>query len=108
MSGTANVTTTVTKCGTDTAVSNPVYTFSIDGIAETAPSAGQASIEQLLSWFNNKTLLDVIYQDPEGTGTNFHIEGDGYFTEFNITAPAEGSVSFTASLQLTGAVDIIP
>jgi hypothetical protein len=107
VSGTANVTTTVTKCGTDTAVSTPTYTFSVDGLVETAPTGSQASAEQLLSWFNNNTLLDVIYQDP-ASGANFHIEGEGYITEFSITAPAEGSVAFTASFQLTGAVDIIP
>lgn len=108
LSGSANVTTTVTKCSTDTAVSSPVYTFSVEGVAETSPTSGQVSLEQLLTWFNSNSKVDIKYEDPESGGTNFFIQGEGYITEFGITSPAEGSVSFTASFQLTGAVDLIP
>lgn len=108
LSGSASVTTAVTKCNTITSVAAPTITFAIEGVAETSPSAGQVSVENLLAWFQGNTLLDVKYEDPEGSGTNFYVQGAGYMTEFGITSPAEGAVTFTASFQLTGTVDITP
>ena len=108
LSGSASVTTAVTKCNTITSVSAPTVTFSVEGIAETSPDSGQVSVNMLLSWFQANTLLDIVYEDPEGDGTNFYIQGTGYITEFGITSPAEGAVTFTASFQLTGSIDIIP
>jgi predicted secreted protein len=107
-SGSASVTTAVTKCNTVSTVSSPTVTFSVEGVAENAPMDGQVSIEQLLSWFQTNALLDIKYENPESNGTNFYIQGFGYITEFGITAPAEGAVTFTASFQLTGSIDIIP
>lgn len=108
LSGSASVSTEVTKCNTLTSVASPTITFSVEGIAETAPSAGQVSLEQMLGWFTAKTLLDIKYEDPEGTGVNFYVQGSGYMTEFGITSPSEGNVSFTASFQLTGSIDVTP
>lgn len=108
LSGSASVTTAVTKCNTITSVSAPTVTFSVEGVAETSPGAGQVSITDLLSWFQGNTLLDIIYEDPEGSGTNFYVSGSGYMTEFGITSPAEGAVTFTASFQLTGTIDVTP
>ncbi len=108
LSGSASVSTEVTKCNTLTSVASPTITFAVEGIAETAPSAGQVSVEQLLGWFTAKTLLDIKYEDPEGTGVNFYVQGSGYMTEFGITSPSEGNVSFTASFQLTGSIDVTP
>jgi hypothetical protein len=108
LSGSASVSTEVTKCNTLTSVSSPTITFAVEGIAETSPSAGQVSIEQLLGWFTAKTTLDIKYEDPESSGTNFYVQGLGFMTEFGITSPAEGNVSFTASFQLTGTIDITP
>ena len=108
LSGSASVTTAVTKCNTITSVSAPTITFAVEGVAETSPSAGQVSVENMLGWFQGNTLLDIKYEDPEGNGTNFYVQGTGYMTEFGITSPAEGAVTFTASFQLTGSIDIIP
>jgi hypothetical protein len=108
LSGSASVSTEVTKCNTLTSVASPTITFAVEGIAETVPSAGQVSLEQMLGWFTAKTLLDIKYEDPEGTGVNFYVQGSGYMTEFGITSPSEGNVSFTASFQLTGSIDVTP
>jgi hypothetical protein len=108
LSGSASVTTAVTKCNTITSVSAPTVTFSVEGVAETNPSSGQVSVENMLGWFQGNTLLDIKYEDPEGSGTNFYVQGSGYMTEFGITSPAEGAVTFTASFQLTGSIDITP
>ena len=98
----------ITKCNTITSVSAPTITFAVEGVAETSPSAGQVSVENMLGWFQGNTLLDIKYEDPEGGGTNFYVQGTGYMTEFGITSPAEGAVTFTESFQLTGSIDIIP
>ena len=108
LSGSASVSTEVTKCNTLTSVASPTITFSVEGIAETSPSSGQVSLEQMLGWFTAKSLLDIKYEDPEGGGTNFYVQGTGYMTEFGITSPSEGNVSFTASFQLTGSIDVTP
>ena len=108
MSGSASVTTEITKCSTLTSVATPTITFSVDGILETAPSAGNVSAEDMLGYFVNRTLLDIKYENPEGVGTDFYLQGAAYITEFGMTAPAEGNVSFTASLQMTGTIDVTP
>jgi polyisoprenoid-binding protein YceI len=108
LSGSTSVSTEITKCSTLTSVANPTMTFSVEGIAETNPTAGQVSIEQLLAWFTGKTLLDIKYEDPENGGTNFYIQGSGYMTEFGITSPSEGNVSFTGTFQISGTIDITP
>jgi hypothetical protein len=108
LSGSASVNTAVTKCNTITSVSAPTVTFAVEGVAETSPTSGQVSVENMLAWFQGNRLLDILYEDPEGSGTNFYIQGTGYMTEFGITSPAEGAVTFTASFQLTGSIDIIP
>lgn len=108
LSGSASVTTAVTKCNTITSVASPTFTFAVEGIAETGPTSGQVSLEILLSWFHANTLLDIKYEDPEDSGVNFYVQGTGYMTEFGINSPAEGAVTFTASFQLTGSVDLTP
>ena len=108
LSGSASVSTEVTKCNTLTSVASPTITFSVEGIAETSPTSDQVSINQLLGWFTAKSLLDIVYEDPEADGTNFYVQGTGYMTEFGITSPSEGNVSFTASFQLTGSIDVTP
>jgi hypothetical protein len=106
--GTASVTTTVTKCSTITAVSTPTGTFSVDGVVETSPTAGQVSAEQLNAWFHANTLLDIKYENPEGTGTDIYIQGAGYMTAFNLTGGAEGNLTFSAAFQMTGTIDVTP
>lgn len=110
-SGSANVTTEVTKCGNFSTVAAPIYTFTVEGIAELGGDTGVStiSIYDLLQYFNSKTLLEITLRNPMGEGglggIAFGITGEGYITELSVTAPAEGNVSFTASFQLTGEVD---
>ena len=108
--GSANVTTEVTKCGNFSTVSTPVYTFTVEGVAEfggNTNGVSTISIYDLLQYFNSKTLLEITLRNPmgEGAGIIFGITGEGYITELSVTAPSEGNVSFTASFQLTGEVD---
>lgn len=108
-SGSANVTTEVTKCGTFSTVATPIYTFTIEGLAEfTGGDTSNIGINDLLQYFNNKTKLDLIFQYPSIgilDGVALKIQGLGYMTELSITAPSEGNVGFTASFQLTGTID---
>ena len=107
MDASANVNTIVTKCGTIQSVSPPVYNFSVDGITETNPSASQVSYEQLLSWFNNNTLLDFKRENPSG-GANFYQKGTCYISALSDALPAEGEMTFSVTFAVTGSLDIIP
>ena len=107
MDASANVTTTVTKCGTIQSVAPPVYNFSVDGITETAPSGSQVSYEQLLSWFNGNTLLDFKRENPSG-GANFYQQGTCYISALSDALPAEGEMTFSVTFAVTGNLDIIP
>ncbi|HEX4875141.1 MAG TPA: hypothetical protein VFV31_00620 [Chitinophagaceae bacterium] len=108
MDGTASVTTTVTKCSTVQSVATPAYSFTFDGIVETAPSGSQVSYEQLLAWFGANTLLDFKRENPVASGTNFYLQGTGYLSALSEAAPAEGNVTFTGTLVATGTVDLTP
>jgi hypothetical protein len=107
MDGSANITTTVTKCSTLQSVSAPTYNFSFDAVAESAPSGSQVSYEQMLSWFNGNTLLDIKRENPSG-GANFYFQSTCYVSALSDAAPAEGYFSFSGTLAVTGTVDIIP
>ena len=107
MDGTANVTTTVTKCGTIQTVSPPVYNFNFDAVADTAPTATQVSYEQVKMWFNSNTLLDFKRTSPSD-GSNFYEEGEGYLSALSDAAPAEGAFTFNGTFAVTGSLDLIP
>lgn len=108
MDGTANITTTPTKtCGTLQSVSTPIYNFSFDAIADSAPSGSQVSYEQMLSWFNNNTLLDIKRENPAG-GANFYFQSTCYISALNDTAPSDNYFTFTGTLAVSGVVDLIP
>lgn len=107
LDGTANVTTTVTKCSTVQTVSPPVYNFNFDAVADTAPSGTQVSYEQMLAWFNGNTLLDLKRESPTG-GADFHQTITVYVSALSDAAPAEGAFTFSGTLAGTGTMDIIP
>jgi len=103
-----STTETVTKCATYSSTSTPSFTFPIDAVLETAPSATEVSFEECLSYIFNSTLLDVKFENPVGSGTNFFIQGTARISALSISAPAEGLVSFTGTLTGTGTFDITP
>jgi hypothetical protein len=111
--GTADVTTEQTDCGALTSVASPVYTVSADALCETAPSVSQVSYKDLLTAFNNKTLVSVRVQNPVVTGSSL---GTAYYHQFlaRITslslskASSAAYISFSVQLQSDGAIDITP
>ncbi len=101
-----NTTTTVTKCASYTSTSEPTVTLNVDGVVETSPTGSEISFEQLLSYIVNGTLVDVKYESPVSSGTDFYVAGTAYLTALSLTAPAEGLASFTGTITITGTVDI--
>lgn len=111
--GSADVTTEQTDCGVLTSVASPVYTVSADALCETAPTVSQVSYKDLLTAFNNKTLVNVRVQNPVVTGSSL---GTAYYHQFfaRITSLSLGKassaayISFSVQLQSDGAIDITP
>jgi hypothetical protein len=106
MTGTTTVTTTRTKCEVLKTVSEPEYSWAFNAVVKVDPSASEVSYEQLLSWFNNGTLLDFKRENPSG-GANFYQAGTVYISDLADAAPEEGFFTFSGTLQMTGALDII-
>lgn len=103
-SSSAAVTTETTKCGTRSTIAEPISTISFEGIyEEIGPS--YLTVSDLLNWHNASTLLNFEYTDPEN---DIYLAGDCYISELTISAPSEGFVSYTFTLQIDGLPETTP
>lgn len=110
--GDASTTDTPTKCGTFTAVAEPVFTVTGSGVVNADPGVGEVSFQQLLDWLANKTRLAAIYQNTgdgnTGTGQAVFMEGEGVLTSVRATSQEGDLVKFSWSFSFSGPVNTDP
>ena len=111
--GSADVTTEQTDCGVLTSVADPVYTVSADALCESAPSVSQVSYKDLLTAFNNKTLVSVRVQNPvvagSSLGTAYYHHFHARITSLSLSKTSSASyIAFSITLQSDGAIDVTP
>lgn len=104
-SSSAAVTTETTKCGNRSTIAEPVATLTFEGIYEDKSTIGYVTANEIVDWHNATTKLNFQYSDPLA---NLYFEGNCYISEFTSSAPSEGFVTFTFTLQVDGSVTTTP
>lgn len=109
-SSTANINERKTKnCGTKTIPDAPSRTISISGIAAGDLGTNNVSVQQLMQWQDDGTLLYfVVRNDVSGTlglGEVVYVEGQLRIGTVNFTSDINDNfVAFDAELAITGSV----
>jgi hypothetical protein len=100
--GTTPVQKEKTQCGTHTALDALESSFDFEGVANSTPNgATEVSHNDILGYWKNQTL---VYAKVQPTG--MYIQGQGYITNFRVTAQVGNLVSFTATFEMDGDPDI--
>jgi hypothetical protein len=105
--GTTPTTTEQTDCGPLTAVGSNEFSFDFEMILNTTPdSATQMSFKDVLTLWNNQTLVYAKVLYPSGTGANFYIQGSGYLSNLKLQNTVGSLQTFTGTITGNGTVDI--
>lgn len=106
---TTSVNTTLTKCGSFTAVNTPTGTITFSGVVDGAPGASEVSFNTIAGYVNTKTKLYAKYQQAVSgsvaLGTAVFVTGTGYFTDAKVTAAEGDLIKYTATFTFSGAMD---
>jgi len=106
---TVNVNSVSTKCGVIKSVGEAGVTVSGSGVANTAPTATQGSLKDILDLCKNNTLMDGrlvnLSAGSVALGAAVLIRGDGYFTAVSPNADADQSLTFDWTFEMTGTID---
>lgn len=106
---TVAVNTTPTKCATIKSVGEVNASISGSGVANTSPEADEISLKQAIDWMAANTLLVGrminLAVSPVALGAAVTVKGSGYFTEVSPSAPADGSLTFDWTFEITGTID---
>lgn len=91
-----------TQCGVHTGLGALRSSFDFEGVANSTPSgATEKSSNDILGYWKNQTLVYAKVQP-----TSMYIQGQGYITNFKVTAQVGNLVSFTATFKFDGDPDI--
>jgi len=93
-----------TKCGVLKAPGQSSNEVPFSGVCNFAPGVGELSHNELLNWAIGKVKLDFVMSDASTGGTILDISGPGYIGDFELQAPAEDFIAFTATFGVDGNV----
>lgn len=103
----SDITVEKTDCGGITGISDPEWSFTVDGIVNLTPDIGTAfSYEQLLAWKMGNTLLYVRFNYPDTAGTDFKHMGQAYIADLTGELRQGNAMNFTITVQGTGTLTI--
>jgi hypothetical protein len=99
-----------TQCGLLTSRKAPKRTFPFSLVVNTTPAAlaagvGEASLELLLTWFENETAL-TIYRNSPDAGTDLYETGTVYITRLDDAAQVGEYVTVDGEFTGDGTFDI--
>ena len=105
----SNVNTLSTKCGQIKSLGIAGAVISGSGAANTSPTSAQGSLAAVLDLCNAQTQLEGrminLAVGAVAIGAAVLIRGLGYFTSVAPKAPADGSLTFDWTFEITGTVD---
>lgn len=104
ITGSRNVTTTETKCGTSKAGGSPSYTVTGSLSANSAPGATEMSADDLQALFDSGD--DFLWKLAHSTTpTEYYRQGQGFFSSYNETANIGDDVKADFVIEVTSAID---
>ena len=108
VNSTVDSTTDQTNCGVLTAVGFPQMSLDFDAICEVSPSVSQVSYHDLLSAFNDKTLVAVQVKSPAvgavAAGAVYYHQFNGYITSLTFNQSTTEFINFSGTIASTGTV----
>jgi len=100
-----DVNTKKTKCGVFKGIITPPdFKASGQGVCNTAPTATEYSYDALQNDQMNGQKKSFRIQDTATLGTVIMINGDGYFTQSQLTANNGETMNFTFTFEVDGAI----
>jgi hypothetical protein len=107
ITGSRNVTTTETKCGTSKAGGSPSYTVTGSLSANSAPGVSEISADDLQILFDSgaEFLWKMAHLTTPG---DYYRSGQGFFSSYNETANNGDDVKADFVIEVTSAVDVTP
>jgi hypothetical protein len=115
MSASRSVTKQDTQCGVVSGRGSIDRTYELQFLCNTTPDApsgtpltGEVSYKLWLTWFEGEQALKFKLQDPDGSGTNLHQEGNIYIDEVRHEAAVDGNLLVTTTVSVDGVLDIAP
>lgn len=107
LTGSRNVTSTETKCGTSKAGGSPAYTVTGSLAANSAPATDEISADILQGLFD--TGADFLWKLAHSTTpANYYRSGQGFFSTYNETANNGEDVQADFVIEVSGALDVTP
>lgn len=104
------VSETDTKCGTFTGVKDMKGNYSGNAVSNAAPTSSEASYEDIVTWQNDKTLLDFrFYNDAFGAiavGAAVSQQATGRFTNSVMTSATGEVVQFSWTFSPSGTISL--
>lgn len=104
ISGSRNVTTTETKCGTSKAGGSPNYTVTGSLSANSAPDTDEMSADDLQALFDSGAEFLWKIEDSV-TPANYFRQGQGFFSAYNETANNGDDVKADFTIEVTSTID---
>lgn len=99
-----------TNCGSFTGLGVFKFNASLECVCEAEPTAAQVTYEDVVGWMKARTLVTFRYQNAATgsvtAGGAFYHQGEGYFTEANLTGTTGEVIKFTTTFNAIGDVDI--
>lgn len=105
LSGSRDVNTQSTKCGTAKAGGEPNYTVTGSLAANTDPDTGEISADALIALFDSgdSFLFKIAH---ETTPANIYRQGTGFFSSYNETYNDGEVVTADFTIEVEGGIDI--
>jgi len=107
LDGSADITTTSTKCGTAKSKGSMSWSMSGSGVANHSPDSDELSADELIEIAQGTAQVLIRWQDNT-TPANFYRSSTAHITAYTENAPEGGTVEFDFTAELQGNIDLTP
>jgi hypothetical protein len=107
LSGSRDVTTQSTRCGTAKAGGAPNYTISGSLAANANPGGSEMSADDLIALFESGDSF-LFKLAHASTPANYYRQGTGFLSSYNETANDKEMVTADFTIEVEGSIDITP
>lgn len=98
-----------TDCGPLVGLASNNWTFDFEMVLNTTPNGStEMSAKEILAIWAAQTLSYVKVLYPAVTGTNFFIQGSGYFTSYTLQNQVGNLMTFSGTFSGQGSPDYTP
>jgi hypothetical protein len=107
LSGSREVTTQTTRCGTAKSGGSPNYTITGSLAVNSAPGGSEISADDLIALFDSgdSFLFKLAHAT---TPADYYRQGTGFFSSYNETASEKGMVTADFTIEVEGSLDLVP